>query len=754
MSRVVAAIIGIGNAKATSTTSVYDPTCGSGSLLLKVADAAGTHVSLYGQEKEMSTSVLARMNMILHNNPGALIEGGHSTIANPKFTEADGTLKTFDYVVANPPFSDKRWSTGIKPGSDPHKRFEHYGVPPPKQGDYAYLLHIIRSLKSTGKGACILPHGVLFRGNAEADIRKNLIRRGYIKGIIGLPPNLFYGTGIPACLVVLDKEGATTRKGIFLIDASPGFKKEGPKNRLREMDIHRIVDVFTRQHDVPGYARMVSVDEVEGKEYNLNIPLYIDSRQAEDIQDIDGHLRGGIPVRDVDALRPYWEVCPTLRASLFKENRKEYVDLAVHSATIRNTIHGHPEFTAYSSSMEALYATWRKRTTAKLKALDKGLQPKTVVHELSEDLLAHYTAKPLIGRYDVYQLLMDYVEDILRDDLYILGEEGWGIGAQVRELFKVKVKTDNGEKLVWTETHDYVIGKRRFRSDLIPGPLVVARYFAKEQAVITEVESAVEGLKAELDALNEEHSGEGGALSTVEKVKEAEVAYQQALLDVAASVDESLVTSIESITTNLAEGMRRLREMNASAGIRALANAKGTVTQALVKARNKSTTDPDELMLTVDYLETLEKIKKAKDALKPLLVQAEKLATKRLADVPEHEDVQELRILTQYLALSEALAGKKAELKRCKEELDALLNAKYPTLTEPEVKTLVVEDKWLNALSNSIHGEMDRISQRLTGRVAELGERYGRTLPTLANNVDMLTAKVKAHLKHMNFAWN
>ncbi|MSR09703.1 MAG: type I restriction-modification system subunit M, partial [Gammaproteobacteria bacterium] len=310
VSRIMAKILGIASAKTTNNTTVYDPTCGSGSLLLKVGDAATAKVTLYGQEKDSATSGLARMNMILHDNPTALIVQGN-TIADPKFKDGE-TLKTFDYVVANPPFSDKRWSTGLDPANDPHERFKHYGTPPAKQGDYAYLLHILRSLKSTGKGACILPHGVLFRGNAEGVIRKNLIQRGFIKGIIGLPANLFYGTGIPACIVMLDKEHAGARKGIFMIDASKGFIKDGPKNRLREQDIHRIVDTFTRQVDTPGYARMVPVAEISDakNDYNLNLPRYIDSTEPEDLQDIDGHLHGGIPDRDLDALKPYWQVFP------------------------------------------------------------------------------------------------------------------------------------------------------------------------------------------------------------------------------------------------------------------------------------------------------------------------------------------------------------------------------------------------------------------------------------------------------------
>lgn len=361
VSRIMARILGIGQATTSSNTTVYDPTCGSGSLLLKVGDEARSAVTLYGQEKDAATAGLARMNMILHDNPTALIAQGN-TLAAPRFLEGDA-IKTFDYVVANPPFSDKRWNHGLHPkeggkavgpNETPPKnynRFEGYGIPPAKQGDYAYLLHIVRSLKPGGRGCCILPHGVLFRGNAEAEIRKNLVRKGYIKGIIGLPPNLFYGTSIPACIVVIDKEHAHARKGIFIIDASGGFVKDGPKNRLRAMDIHRIVDAFNRQLDVPKYSRMVPLSEVEKNEFNLNISRYIDTQQMEDLQDIDAHLNGGIPEADIDALERYWSVCPKLRKVLFKRNRPGFLNLAVAKDAIKSTIYQHPEFAAFISEM-------------------------------------------------------------------------------------------------------------------------------------------------------------------------------------------------------------------------------------------------------------------------------------------------------------------------------------------------------------------------------------------------------------------
>src|SRR3990172_5840789 len=405
VSRIIAQVIGIRGAKTSAATTVYDPTCGSGSLLLKVGDEAGTAVTLEGQEKDAATSGLARMNMILHNYATAIVVQGN-TLADPKFKNGD-QLKQYDYVVANPPFSDKRWSTGLDPLNDPYDRFQPFGTLPAKQGDYAYLLHIVRSLKSTGKGACIRPHGVLFRGNAEADIRRALVRKGYIKGIIGLPANLFYGTGIPACIVVIDKADAQARKGIFMIDASAGFMKDGPKNRLRAMDIHKIVDAFTRQLEEPRFARMVSVAEIEKNEFNLNLPRYIDSQTPEDMQDIEGHLKGGIPVVDVDALERYWAVCPQLRRTLFKDSRPGYLDLAVEKAAIKPAIYEHPEFATFIAGMNAHFDAWRKKSAAALKASKTGCHPKEIIGELSESLLAHYAGKPLIDPYDVYQHLMD-----------------------------------------------------------------------------------------------------------------------------------------------------------------------------------------------------------------------------------------------------------------------------------------------------------------------------------------------------------
>jgi type I restriction enzyme M protein len=199
------------------------------------------------------------------------------------------------------------------------------------------------------------------------------VRKGYIKGIIGLPANLFYGTGIPACIVVIDKEDAHARKGIFMVDASQGFMKDGPKNRLRAQDIHKIVDVFTRRLEVPRYARIVSFDEIEKNEFNLNLARYIDSQSPEDVQDIEGHLKGGIPAADVDALAGYWAVCPQLRQTLFKIGRPGSLDLAVEKPAIKSAIYEHPEFATFIAGMNAHFAAWRKTSTATAQGPAGGL---------------------------------------------------------------------------------------------------------------------------------------------------------------------------------------------------------------------------------------------------------------------------------------------------------------------------------------------------------------------------------------------
>jgi type I restriction enzyme M protein len=612
--------------------SIYDPTCGSGSLLLKAHDEArgrtGLDLALYGQEMDNATSALARMNMVLHDCPTAEI-WQDNTLSHPHFKNADGSLKTFDFIVANPPFSVKSWTTGFDPAHDLFGRFE-YGTPPEKNGDYAFLLHMLKSLKSTGKAAVILPHGVLFRGGAEAGIRTRLIRQGVIKGIIGLPANLFYGTGIPACIIVLDKEGAAGRKGIFMVDASKGYIKDGNKNRLRAQDIHKIVDTFTRELETARYSRLVPLAEIEANDFNLNLPRYIDSTEPEDQQDIEAHLKGGIPNADIDGLAPYWQVFPGVREALFAPaDRPGYSQPRVETRQIKTTIFAHPEFTAFNQTVTTLFAHWKAASTPLLTGIQPGDRPKALIETLAENLLDTFrnggAIATLIDPYNVYQHLMDYWAETLQDDVWMIAGEGW---------------------------NSTVDGKNN--TDLLPPALIVARYFDTEQAAIEQREAERDAISRQMEEMEEEHGGEDGLLADAK-------------------------------------------------------NDKGKLTAKSVKDRLKA-------------------IKGDKEAL------------------------EERKLLDAYAQLIEQEAAASKAVKDAQKALDAQVAARYAQLNAAEIRTLVVEDKWLAALSAQVQGELERVSQTLTSRIRQLAERYATPLPQLVEEVETLAVRVEVHLKKMGFA--
>lgn len=497
VSRVMAKIIGVEKATSPDQTA-YDPTCGSGSLLLKVADEAPVKISLYGQEIDINVANIARMNMILHGRPDAEIAQGN-TLSHPKFKNPDGSLKTFDFAVANPPFSQKNWMDGVNVKNDQYHRFDD-GVPPAKNGDYAFLLHFIKSLKSKGKGAIILPHGVLFRGNAEAEIRKNLIKKGYIKGIIGLPPNLFYGTGIPAVILVIDKKNAQARKGIFIIDASKGYRKDGNKNRLRERDIHKIVDTFVNFKEIPGYSRMVSLEEIEKNDYNLNIPRYIESTEKEDIQDIYAHLHGGIPKRDIDKIE-ILNVFNDLKNRLFRKKEEGYYTLNVDIDNLTEIIENAEEVKEFKSHALAVFEKWTDENMPILTGIDKNTHPKEFIKTISESLLEFYKPLNLIDEYAIYQILMDYWDETIKDDIYMIIEKGW-----VAEPYRIIEKNKKGKEI-----------DKGWTCDILPKDIVINEFFKEEKEEIESLEAQKDEIIRQREELKEENSGEDEALFEVEK---------------------------------------------------------------------------------------------------------------------------------------------------------------------------------------------------------------------------------------------
>ncbi|WQX89754.1 type I restriction-modification system subunit M [Helicobacter pylori] len=496
--------------------SIYDPTCGSGSLLLKASSLAGKKgLTIYGQEKDISTTALCIMNMILHHSADAdIAKGGSSTLSNPFFIK-NGMLQTFDYVVANPPFSLKNWTDGlnIDPKSkqvinDRFNRFED-GTPPEKNGDFAFLLHIIKSLKDTGKGAVILPHGVLFRGNAEGVIRKNLLMKGYIKGVIGLAPNLFYGTSIPACVIILDKENVHARKGVFMIDASKDFKKDGNKNRLRDQDVQKMIDAFNAYKEIPYYSKMVSLEEISANDYNLNIPRYIASKQELEkdlFALINSHKASYLPKNEIKAYAPYFQVFKELKNTLFKKSDKEgYYALKTECENIKELITQSLEYQTFHASVLSAFESLDLFTT--FNNLEPGFNPKTLIESVCSRVLKEFEKIEILDKYGVYQLFKDYYNEVLQDDWFLLSFNGFRSAKELRKLNPLK---DKNKKANYLEEPDFVIQKTYYKSDLIPKNLIKQRFFEKEAKELEQLENALNEKEALLDEFIEEHSNEEG----------------------------------------------------------------------------------------------------------------------------------------------------------------------------------------------------------------------------------------------------
>ena len=639
VSRIIAKVIGISPQNTKASTTAYDPTCGSGSLLLKVAAEAGKHITLEGQEKDVTTAGLARMNMILHDFPTANIVSGN-TLAAPKFKDGE-QLRTYDYVVANPPFSDKTWSTGLTPSNDPFQRFA-WGEPPAKQGDYAYLLHIIRSLKSAGKGACILPHGVLFRGNAEAVIRQQLVRSGYPQG-----------HHRPAGQPLLRHRHPRLHRG-----ARQGERRR-PQGRVHDRRLQGLQQGRPQEPAArAGHPQDRRHLHPAGRRAALCAAWCRSTRSPTRRTTSTSTCRATSTAPSPRTCRTSTATCaaaspsatstrsaPTGRCSPAcapccsrpsqTGGRPGYARLKPALTEVKPAILGHAEFAAFQQQATQVFADWRKAATKQLTGFGKDGHPKALIETIAEDLLAAFRKAPLLDAYDIYQHLMDYWAETMQDDAYLIAADGWvAKPARIVETDKKGKSKDKG----WT-------------CDLIPKPLIVARYFAKEQAALEARQAELEAATAALAELEEEHGGEEGFLGALDKIAKAEV-------------------------------NARLKEIKGD--------------------------------------------KEAKD---------------------------EVAVLKRWLELSEQETTLKRAVKDQEAALDKLAYEKYPKLTEAEIKTLVVDDKWMARLSAAVQGELDRVSQTLTGRIRELAERYATPLPKLTEEVETLAARVEEHLKKMGASW-
>ena len=524
-SRVIAGIVGIGDIRPKEDESdgwtICDAACGSGSLLIRAANEAGCDIAIYGQELNQTTAALCKMNMVLHGHETAEIMVGN-TFSDPQFKhieDGDEVLDRFDFVVMNPPFSVKNWTDGYK---DFGRGGGFGAMPPEKNGDYAWILHVLKSLKPKGRAAVILPLGVLFRGNAEGVLRKTIVDRGLLEGIVAFPPNIFFGTGIPACVLVFDKSYAALRDGVFMVDASRDFVKDGKKNRLRERDIEKIVSTYRARREEPHYSRFVPWAEIiEKNGYNLNIPRYVDSGVREDLQDVSAHLHGGIPTADIDALGAFWTAFPALRGKLFKPLRDGYETLRVPAGAVRETIRCDEAFVRQREHVGAAFEDWAGRFAPACGAISPETDPKAFVKEWARALFARFSDLEgrLLDPYDVYEVFLRYWTDTMADDVGQIAEDGFAAAREIETFYKETANKKTGAvKKVETG----------WEGRIVPRALLAARFFPAEDKAARDAAAALEEAAAALDEYAESVGEDDDEAEVVARTKALEKAKKAA----------------------------------------------------------------------------------------------------------------------------------------------------------------------------------------------------------------------------------
>lgn len=729
VSRIIARLIGIGDIKQSSTKkwTLYDPAAGSGSLLIRAADEAPVDedgdsiVTIFGQEKDHATAGLAKMNLILHQKGTGDIKKGN-TLSDPAFTDDFDELKKFDFIVMNPPFSDKSWSDGIKATEDKYKRFDGFGVPPEKNGDYAWFLHVVKSLDSNGKAGIIMPHGVLFRGNAEETIRIAVLKKHYIKGIVSLPANLFYGTGIPACIVIIDKENADERDGIFLIDASRGFKKDGNKNRLREQDIEKIVQTFINRDEVPGYSRFVSYDEILVENGgNLNVPRYIQKVDDTLPQNIAAHLKGGIPGTDIDSLARLWAISPELKEEIFTctDATHSVYNLALPSGEIESVI-GQDESVLAEKQKEAetIFLQWKAAVKDILMGITADTNPKELIRRLGAMLLEAYEPARLLDNYDVYDCLLNYWNAKLQDDVYAIKASGYEIGREIEyEYAKKKAKDENGETISVDDTSKV----KSFEGALIPREIIEAVYFTDDLAAINALMEQSAALEGELDEMREEESGEDGLLKDV-------------LNDKGDSIPKANLT-------------KRLKELDA----RKTSSVMDAMTKLAALFDEGNTDSMEALIVEVPELAEFELRNKNGKFGKAKITAAMRLAADT-AVVPEiYSD--EYAALTAYAEKTDEKDAVDKKIKDARKALDDKVEAKYSELTVEEIKHLLFDKKWMAKLAGDVSDEVEQVLNTLSSKVLLIAKRYEHTLGEIEDRTAKSREAVMSALGRMGYKW-
>ena len=487
--------------KGKNEIKIYDPTSGSGSLLINIGRSVSKYVNddnnikYYAQELKENTYNLTRMNLVMRGiKPDNIVTRNGDTLEDdwPYFDDND-PIRTYDplyvdAVVSNPPYS-QAWDPTNKE-NDP--RYASFGLAPKGKADYAFLLHDLFHVKPDGIMTIVLPHGVLFRGGEEGEIRKNLIEHNHIDAIIGLPANIFYGTGIPTIIMVLKKKRKNT--DVLIIDASKGFVKDGKNNKLRASDIKRIADTVIKRDSIDKFSRVVSIEEIRSNEYNLNIPRYVDSSEKAESWDIYASMFGGIPKAELDELNEYWLAFPTLRSALFTDTDIPYSQLAAED--IKAAVKEHTDILQFKANFKAAFSDFKEYLKNELleKMNELVISQEEVV--LSDNIFERLQAIPLIDKYEAYQLLDDEWVKIAVD-LEIIQTEGFAATKRVDPNIVIKKKDGKDQ-----EVQEGWVGR------IMPFALVQNTLLQRETAALRAKEARLAEIPAEYeeiaDSLSEE----------------------------------------------------------------------------------------------------------------------------------------------------------------------------------------------------------------------------------------------------------
>ena len=484
--------------KEQSEIQIYDPTSGSGSLLINIGKAVAKHmdkennIKYYAQELKRNTYDLTRMNLVMRGiSPANIVTRNADTLKEDWPYFEDGKPETYstlyvDAVVSNPPYS-QAWDPE---GKENDPRYARFGLAPKGKADYAFLLHDLYHLKPDGIMTIVLPHGVLFRGGEEGEIRKNLIEQNHIDAIIGLPANIFFGTGIPTIIMVLRQK--RQNDDVLIIDASKGFAKEGKNNILRACDIKKIVDTITSRANIPNYSKLVKKEEIRANEYNLNIPRYVEASEQAESWDIYASMYGGIPEKELDAFAEYWQAFPQLKAALFAADNAEYCHMCVEN--LAQAVQENISVQAFVDSYKTKFHDFSAVLDAELIQQVESIAIAQEEEKLSQMVFARLADVPLVDKYYAYQLLDDEWRQIA-NDLEILQSEGLKAAKQVDPHYVIK-KENNKD----VEVQD------GWQGHVLPFTLVQEQLLQRELATLKKKENRLSGVAGEYESLLEELS--------------------------------------------------------------------------------------------------------------------------------------------------------------------------------------------------------------------------------------------------------